>query len=60
MGSYYGAELCEMIGIYIQSLLESTLEKDLMGSYRDNRLTIIRNTNSQQADKIQKKIISIF
>ena len=60
MGSYDGAELCEMIGIYIQSLLESTLEKDLMGLYRDNRLIIIRNTNSQQADKIQKKIISIF
>ena len=33
MGSYDGAELFELIGIYIQSLLESTLEKDLMGLY---------------------------
>ena len=60
MGSYDGAELCELIGIYIQSLLESTLEKNLMGLYRDNGLIILRNSNSQQTDKIRKKIISIF
>ena len=60
MGSYDGAELFELIGLYIQSLLESTLEKDLMGLYWDNGLTILCNTNSQQTDKIWKKIISIF
>ena len=31
MGSYDGAELCGLIGIYIQSLLESSLEKNQMG-----------------------------
>ena len=44
MGSYDAAVLCEMIGIYIQSLLESTLKKDLMGLYRDHRLIILRNS----------------
>ena len=39
-------ELCEFIGIYIQSLLESTLGKDLMGLYRDDELIILCNTNS--------------
>ena len=33
MGSSDDAELFELIGIYIQSLLESTLEKDQMGLY---------------------------
>ena len=33
MGSYDNAELCELIGIYIKSLLESILEKDQMGLY---------------------------
>ena len=60
MGSYDGAELCEVIGIYIQYLLESTLEKALMGLYQNEGLTILRNTNSQLTDKIRKKIISIF
>ena len=50
MGSYDNAELCELIGIYIKSLLESILEKDQMGLYRDNGLTIIWNINSQQTD----------
>ena len=57
--SYDGAELCELIGIYIQYLLESTLEKDLMGLYRDDGLIILRNTNSKQTDKMRKNI-SIF
>ena len=31
MGSYDGAELCESIGVFIQSLQESTLQQDQMG-----------------------------
>ena len=46
--------------IYIQCLLESTLEKDLMGLYRDDGHIILCNTNSQQTDKIRKNIMSIF
>ena len=60
MGSYDGAEVCELIGIYIQSLLTNILSKDNMGLYRDNGLFILRKINKQQADKIRKKIISIF
>ena len=33
IGSYDGAKPCELIGIYTQSLLESTLEKDQMELY---------------------------
>ena len=36
MGSYDGAELCEIIGIYIQSLLINILSNDNMGLYRDD------------------------
>ena len=60
MGSYDGAEVCELIGIYIQSLLTNILSKDNMGLYRDDGLFILRKINKQQTDKIQKKIISIF
>ena len=60
MGSYAGAELCKLIGICIQSLLESTLEKDQMGLYKDDGLVILRNISCQQTDKIRKKIISIL
>ena len=59
MDSYDGAELRELIGIYIQPLLESSLAKDQMGLYQDDGLIILRNINNQQTDKIRKKIISI-
>ena len=47
MGSCDGLELFEFIGICIQYLLEGTLQKDLMGLYRDSGLIIIRNTNKR-------------
>ena len=42
MGSYDRAELCELIGIYLQSHLTNILSKDNMGLYRDNGLFILR------------------
>ena len=47
--------------VYTFSLYWKALwKKDHMGLYRDDGLMILRNTNSQQTDKIWKKIISIF
>ena len=57
MGSYYGAGFCELIVMYIQSLMESTLEKDLMGS---KGLIILHNTNSQQTGKIRKVFLKVL
>ena len=55
MGSYDGADLCELIGIYIQSLLTNILSKDNMGLYRDDGLFILRKINKQQTDKYERK-----
>ena len=49
------AKLSEFIGIYIQPLLESSLEKDQMGLYRNGGFIILRNINNQQKHKIRKK-----
>ena len=47
--------------VYTFSLYWKALwKKDHMCLYRDDGLMILRNTNSQQTDKIWKKIISIF
>ena len=57
MGSYDDAELCELIGVYINSLLEGTLEKDQISLYQDSELTILCNINIQQRNKIRNKIV---
>ena len=38
MGCYDGAEVCEIVGSYILNLLGNTLDKDLVGLYRDDGL----------------------
>ena len=60
MGSYDGAEVCELIGIYILSILGHRIVKEDTGLYRDDGLTVLRNTNKQQTDKARKDIIKIF
>ena len=60
MGSFDGAEICELVGLYIQSNLENILPKTNFGLYRDDGLILLRNLNGQQMDKKRKAIIKIF
>ena len=56
MGSFAGAEICKLVGLYIQSKLEKILPKPNFGLYRDNLLALLRNLNRQQTDKVRKNI----
>ena len=60
MGSYDGAELCELIGIFTQSVLKDIINKEAMGLYRDDGFIVLNKVTSQKTDKIRKKIIQVF
>ena len=60
MGSFDGAEICELIGIYMQSILAKIISKSDMGLYRDDGLIVLNNKNGQQTDRTRKKIVKIF
>ena len=60
MGSYDGAEVCELVGLFILSKLDNTINKEDSGLYRDDGLFILRKTNGKQADAIRKRIIQTF
>ena len=60
MGSFDGAEICELVGILILSLLSNKLDKESTGLHRDDGLVLLRNTSKQKADRIRKDIIKIF
>ena len=63
MGNFDGAELCELIEIYIQSLLIDSVElksKENIGLYRDDGLILLRNINNQQTNRLRKRIIKNF
>ena len=60
MGSFDGAEICELVGLYIQSNLETILPKTNFGLYRDDGLILLRKPNGQQMDEKRKIIIKSF
>ena len=60
MGCYDGAEICELVGIYIQNKFCKLMNKKDFGFYRDDGLGILRNTSGLEADQTCKSIIKIF
>ena len=59
MGSFDGAEICELVGLYLLKLLSSKLSKDQVGLYRDDGLAALE-LSGPQSDRARKDIIQIF
>ena len=57
MGSYDGAEICELVGLYLLSQLQNLNIN--VGLYRDNGLAVT-NQKQREADRAKKKLCSIF
>ena len=58
MGSFDGAEMCELVGCYLLSLLTERYEQNI-GLYRDNGLAVF-NKMPQEIEKIKKELCKIF
>ena len=56
MGSYDGAEVCELVGLFILNDLYNEYGKDNIGLYRDDGLAISKHTSGPQAERIRKDI----
>ena len=60
MGSYDGAEECELVGTFILSKLGNIIGKKNTGVYRDDRLVVLRNKNAREIDKTRNIILKMF
>ena len=60
MGSYDGAEVCELVGTLVLSNLANSISKENCGLYRGDDLILMRNENGQKTDRIRKEVIKIF
>ena len=58
MGSFDGAEVCKLVGLYLLHHLSGILGKEAVGLYRDG-LAILRNTPGPNAERLKKQIIQI-
>ena len=59
MGAYDGAEICELVGIFMLSLLSKKFSFNNIGLYRDDELSVFRNISRRQVEK-KKKQFKIF
>ena len=58
MGAYDGAEVCELVGTYLLSLIGSKYKN--VGLYRDDGLSVFKNMSGPGNEKIKKDIQRIF
>ena len=58
MGSFDGAETCELVGVFILNKLSGFFEKRAVGLYRDDGLGVLRNVSGHSAPTQQRRKLS--
>ena len=53
MGSYDGAEVCELVGLFILNTLAQKYNKHDIGLYRDDGLAAFKNISGPKAERIK-------
>jgi hypothetical protein len=56
MGSFYGAELCELVGLFILNSIAGMFSVGHCGLYRDDGLAVIKNKRRCNLMKIEQQI----
>ena len=60
MGSYDGAEVCELVGIFALAQLPRRYQDRSVGLYRDDGLAVLRGMSGSTADRARKDMVSHF
>ena len=60
MGSYDGAEVCEVVGLFMLDIISKKYLKENIGLYRDDGLSVFKNQTGHQNDKVRKELIRMF
>ena len=60
MGAYDGAEICELIGLFIFFKFQQLNKMKNFGLYRDDGLAVVKNMSAPQSEKVKKELQVIF
>ena len=58
MGAYDGAEVCELVGIFMLNKISEKYNKNDVGLYRDDGLAVFKNMSGPESERIKKNFIS--
>ena len=54
MGAFDGAEVFELVGIFLLDKLSSVYNKKWVGIYRDDGLAVFKNLSGPESEKVKK------
>ena len=57
MENYDGAEICELVGLYLLSKLAPLVGTKNIELYRDDGLTVIQQVNGTKLDRVRKILL---
>ena len=60
MGAYDGAEVCELVGTFLLDKISEKYEKNSIGLYRDDGLSVFKNKSGTQLERIKKNLQKTF
>ena len=60
MGAYDGAEVCELVGIFMLNKISEKYDKNNIGLYRDNGLAVFKTMSDPESERIKKNFQSLF
>ena len=60
MGSYDGAEICELLGLFLFHKLSNVFRQENVRIYCDDVLAILRNKSGLQLERIRKELSQFF
>ena len=52
--------MCELAGLFMLNKLSKKFDKNNIGLYRDDGLSVFKNNNGHQNDKVWKEMIDLF
>ena len=60
MGRYDGAEVCELVGIFLLDKISKKYEKNSIGLYRDDGLSVFKYKSGTQLERTKKNLQKTF
>ena len=60
VGAYNGAEVCELVGIFMLNKISEKYDKNDIGVYRDDGLAVFKNISGPKSERIKKNFQSLF
>ena len=56
MGSFHGAEICELVGLYLLDNIKDIIDPKHIALYRDDGLAIVNNHSNADLERVCKKL----